>query len=302
MISTVDSKYSKDLVCKKALDAWNKIKGKPKHEIENTIEYLIANAASTTKYLNLVKYFNTETSNQNRIIEKVIVPGTPPPNTVAQKKAKKIIIKINDEITKYQEDYNSTIYLEAKYELMDCIQDLKNRKKRPKFKEALASHKVTTVLRNEKAEHQNNHYCLASVKVVRQFASLFLIFSVIMSQDDKAKVPLGISAVSRTFQAIQSINEPVIVPDHDFPVVLQQKLVPSVYLIIDSSDTNNMLRSGQLSIYIRPQYEIETSSITHMNDLYSLMNNGHFDNMLKVDNKIRPIWVLLVDGGLDKNL
>ncbi|CAG8550736.1 7259_t:CDS:2 [Cetraspora pellucida] len=301
--------------------------------LSNTIEYLIANAAFTTKYLNSVEYFNTETSIQNRIIEKVIVSGAPLPNAAAQKKAKEIIIKINDKIAKYQEDYNSTIYPEAKCKLINHIRDLKNvlqRKKRPKFKEALESHKfgaadskrrkevikvriinhlqevleskydehlsrttvnnyllpchsnsiaakkyhhptnvqVKTVLRNKKAEHQDNYYCLASVKAVKQFASLFSIFLVIVSQDDKAKVPLGIFAISRTFQVIQSINEPVIIPDHDFLVGSQQKLVLSVYLIIDPSDTNYTLCSSQLSIYIRLQYEMGTSSITHMNDLY----------------------------------
>ncbi|CAG8806531.1 19046_t:CDS:2 [Gigaspora margarita] len=35
-------------------------------------------------------------------------------------------------------------------------------------------------------------------------------------QDDKAKVLLGITAVGRTFKTIQSDNDPVIVPDHDF--------------------------------------------------------------------------------------
>ncbi|CAG8630559.1 3187_t:CDS:2, partial [Scutellospora calospora] len=115
-------------------------------------------------------------------------------------------------------------------------------------------------------DHQDVHYCFASVKAAREFAVLFPTFSVIVSQDDKAK-----------------------------------KLTLSVYLIIDPSDTNDTLRKGQLSIYIRPQYKIETSLVIHMNDLYSLMNNGSFDDMLKVDNKIGPIWVLLVDGGPDEN-
>ncbi|CAG8657429.1 6714_t:CDS:1, partial [Scutellospora calospora] len=87
--------------------------------------YLITNAASTTQYLNLVQYFNTANSIQNRIIEKIIVPSAPPPNAVAQKKANKIINKTNEEIAKYQEDYNLTTDSEAKYELIDRIQDLK---------------------------------------------------------------------------------------------------------------------------------------------------------------------------------
>ncbi|CAG8825140.1 1590_t:CDS:2, partial [Cetraspora pellucida] len=100
----------------------------------------------------------------------------------------------------------------------------------------------------------------------------------------------------KTFKAIQSANEPTTLPDHDFPVGSKQKLIPSVYLLIDPNNTNDTLRSSQLSIYICLQYEIETSAMTHMSDLQSLVNNSHFDNRLKVDNKIRPIWVLTVDG------
>ncbi|CAB4416409.1 unnamed protein product [Rhizophagus irregularis] len=61
-----------------------------------------------------------------------------------------------------------------------------------------------SVSRNEKNEHVNEHYCLASVKGAKQFAALFSTHSVIISQDDKAKVPLDIPAVGRTFQTIQS--------------------------------------------------------------------------------------------------
>ncbi|CAG8597763.1 4192_t:CDS:2 [Cetraspora pellucida] len=95
MISTENPKYSKDLVCKEALDAWNKIKLKPKNEIKNTIGYLIKDAASTTQYLNLVQYFNTATLTQNKITKKIVVPGAPPSNAA------------------------------PKYKLMNCIQNLK---------------------------------------------------------------------------------------------------------------------------------------------------------------------------------
>ncbi|CAG8493551.1 21802_t:CDS:2 [Cetraspora pellucida] len=377
MISTKDSKYSKDLVCKEACNAWNKIKRKPKHKIENTIEHLIINAASTIQYLNPVQYFNTATSTQDRIIKKIIVPSEPSPNAIAQKIAKEIINKMNEEIAKYQEDYNSTTDPEAKHELIDRIQDLKqqvvkydspghspllhkyldllehiyksiefraaNSKRRKEvinirtinyIKEELelkynkylsqtainnyllsyysnsieaknhyypTNIQVTTVSRNERADHPDVYYCFASVKAARQFAALFPTFLAIVSQDDKAKVLLSIPAIGKSFKAIQSNNKPVTVLNHDFPAGSQQKLIPSVYLIIDPSDTNNTLHRGQMSIYICPQYEIETSSKTHMNDLYSLMNNSSFNNMLKVDNKIRPIWVLLVDENPDEN-
>ncbi|PKB97763.1 hypothetical protein RhiirA5_432532 [Rhizophagus irregularis] len=70
--------------------------------------------------------------------------------------------------------------------------------------------------------------------------------------DDKVKVPLGIPAVGRTFKTIQSFQEPVTLPDHDFPVGMQQKLIPSIYLLINPHDTNDTFRNGQLSIFVRP--------------------------------------------------
>ncbi|CAG8611448.1 203_t:CDS:2, partial [Scutellospora calospora] len=53
-------------------------------------------------------------------------------------------------------------------------------------------------------EHPNSHYCLASVKCAKQFASVFSDMSVVISQDNKAKIA-----------------------DHDFVIGFKQKLVPS---------------------------------------------------------------------------
>ncbi|CAJ0643233.1 11507_t:CDS:2 [Entrophospora sp. SA101] len=108
----------------------------------------------------------------------------------------------------------------------------------------------------ETRDHPNGHYCLASVKCAKQFATVFADMSVVISQDDKAKIGLGVPAVGRTFHTLQSVHEPVCVADHDFPV-------------------------GNLeSLTLDPQY----------------------DDVLKTNGEIRPIWVLLVDGGPDENL
>ena len=112
---------------------------------------------------------------------------------------------------------------------------------------------VAGVSRTDTREHPDGHYCLASVKYARQFASMFADVSVIISQDDKAKVGLGMPAVGRTFHTLQSINEPISVADHDFPAGIGQKLIPSVYLMIKPDDLKDELRTGQLAIFIRPQ-------------------------------------------------
>src|SRR2546430_7648818 len=101
---------------------------------------------------------------------------------------------------------------------------------------------------------------------------------------------------------MQSSREPVTLPDHDFPIGMQQKLIPSVYLLINPRNTNDTFRNGQLSIFICPQYQVGTSSATHMSDLNSLTQDARFDEILKTDGQIKPIWILLVDGGPDENL
>ncbi|CAG8759073.1 2109_t:CDS:2 [Cetraspora pellucida] len=106
----------------------------------------------------------------------------------------------------------------------------------------------------------------------KQFASAFTSYSVIISQDNKAKVPFGISAVGRTFKTVQSSHKLVVMPGS------KQKLIPSVYLMIDSEDSNDSLF-----------------------DIMVIIENPVLNNMLKLENEFKPILVLLVDGGPNEN-
>ena len=67
------------------------------------------------------------------------------------------------------------------------------------------------------------------------------------------------------------------------------KLIPSVYLVINLTDSNNILQTGQLSIFIRPEYFIKTSSATHIVDLESIISDEEFSATLKKEGKIRSI-------------
>ncbi|CAG8503139.1 5823_t:CDS:2 [Cetraspora pellucida] len=149
---------------------------------------------------------------------------------------------------------------------------------------------ITNVSKSEKKEHTDEHYCLASVKGVRQFAAMFLHHSVVISQDDKVKVLLGILAVGKTFQTMQTIHKTVILADHDFPIGAYQKLIPFVYLAIDPLDSNDTLRKSQLGIFVCPQYNIGTSFNTHMANLIKLTNQESFTNIFKNNNQpITPV-------------
>ncbi|GBB92831.1 hypothetical protein RclHR1_20620002 [Rhizophagus clarus] len=113
----------------------------------------------------------------------------------------------------------------------------------PNFIQAKRHHHLAliwnvTVSRNKMSSHKDSHYCLISVKGVNQFAETFPKHSIIILQDDKAKVPLGILVISRTFSTVQTHNQLISIPDHDFPVSSKHKLIPSVYVIINPTDTN----------------------------------------------------------------
>ncbi|CAI2195468.1 11346_t:CDS:1, partial [Funneliformis geosporum] len=93
-------------------------------------------------------------------------------------------------------------------------------------------------------EYPDSHYCLASIKYAKQFASTFADVSVVISQDDKAKISLRMPAIGCTFHKLQFINEPTIIVDHNFPVGSRQKLIPLVYLIINPNESNDELQTG----------------------------------------------------------
>ncbi|CAG8829559.1 9888_t:CDS:2 [Gigaspora margarita] len=97
---------------------------------------------------------------------------------------------------------------------------------------------------------------------------------------------------------MQTILELVSVPDHDFSIRSSQKLVPSVYLLINPKKTNESLQVGQILIFIRAQWHLGSSSAMHIADILSLVSNKRFDRILRYNNEIKLLWVLLVDDYL----
>ncbi|GES99622.1 hypothetical protein GLOIN_2v1766467 [Rhizophagus clarus] len=197
----------------------------------------------------------------------------------ADYKRRKEIIKVRT-IKHFREKMNEDygIYM-AKSTLQNYMQP-----KHPGSKEAQRHHHpaqihFAAVRRDEMNSHVDEHYCLASVK----------------------GVPLGMAAVGRTFKTIQTTNEPVSVPDHDFPKAAKHKLVPSVYLLINPFDTNDSLRSGKVQIFIRPEYFLSTSCETHMVDLMSITKEENFHEFTHNGDSVKPFWCLLTDGGPDEN-
>ena len=149
--------------------------------------------------------------------------------------------------------------------------------------------RIARVNRDEKKDHIDSHYCLVSIKNVRHFATTFANRVVMISQDDKAKVAVGIPAVRRHFETMQTVLESVSLPDHDFPIGTSQKLIPSVYLLINPKEADESLRAGQMAIFIRAQWHLGSSSTTHMTDILSLVSNEEFTEFFNYKGKVKPL-------------
>jgi hypothetical protein len=142
-------------------------------------------------------------------------PGRPPfltqyPNLVehiheciefgaADKKRRKEVIKVRT-VRHLREDLNSKYneYL-SRTTLNNYLLPSRSNTKAANTHHHPAIVANASVSHSERNEHIDEHYCLASVKGAKQFAASFSTNSIIISQDDKAKVPLGILAVRRTF-------------------------------------------------------------------------------------------------------
>ena len=169
---------------------------------ESKIKQLRGNAAAQ----NRVREKKRQKLNKENIVEVYDAPGRPSylinnPDLLekmhssiefgaADHKRRKEIIKvrtIKHLREKMEENYN--IYM-SKSTVKNYMQP-----RHPGTKEANRHHhpaqiRLAAVGRNEMKEHVDEHYCLASVKGVKLFASTFPQNVVLISQDDKAKVNL----------------------------------------------------------------------------------------------------------------
>ena len=101
---------------------------------------------------------------------------------------------------------------------------------------------VTRVLCINMHEHPDNYYYFISIKCAKQFTSTFADMSVVIFQNNKAKIDLRVLAVSHIFCILQSINKSTTIADHDFSIRSRQKLILSVYLMINLNKSNNKLQ------------------------------------------------------------
>ncbi|KAG5891686.1 hypothetical protein JTB14_020103 [Gonioctena quinquepunctata] len=128
-----------------------------------------------------------------------------------------------------------------------------------------------------------------------------------LSQDDKAHVPIGLTAANKQAPLLMHVEYKVSLPDHDFVIASRHKLIPSVYALCEVKP-NEMGRpeavsySGPTYIAIRSGKHSSSTATSHAQDLDTLLTIESFSKCIKnIDSKVKPVLIISSDGGPDEN-
>ena len=124
-----------------------------------------------------------------------------------------------------------------------------------------------------------------------------------ISQDDKARVPIGLTAANKQAPLLMHVEYRVTLPDHDWVVASRHKLIPSVYAGIEIQKDGlgkpeAVTYAGPTYIAIRSSKHCSSSAYSHGLDYERLLELEEFDIVTKdPSNKlIKPILIMSVDG------
>ena len=153
-----------------------------------------------------------------------------------------------------------------------------------------------------RCSHEDSHFAAATIEYLKDLAILFGSKSVfVMSQDDKARVPLGIPAAKRQAPILMHLEYRIELPDHDFVIADKHKLIPSVYgaLIFKNEQLSY---SGPTYIGIRSGKHDHSTAFTHLADLSKCLSLTEFICYSHSDDhQLKPLLIVFTDGGPDEN-
>lgn len=113
-----------------------------------------------------------------------------------------------------------------------------------------------------------------------------------LSNDDKARVPLGLAAASLQAPILMHLEYKVKLPDHSFVVAQRHKLIPSVYGECKVTPNGDVSYSGDTFIRVRSGKHDSSSAYTHAYDMRELFKCKEINR--------KPIMLLITDGAADE--
>ena len=132
-------------------------------------------------------------------------------------------------------------------------------------------------------------FCDDMFEVCKLFGPKAVLF---MSNDDKARIPLGLAAANLQAPLLMHLQYKVKLLDHDFVVGPKHKLIPSVYGLCEITNTGDVSYSGVTFIRVRSGKHDTSNAYTHAFDVRELFQT-------KLVNR-KPIILMSTDGAQDE--
>ena len=113
--------------------------------------------------------------------------------------------------------------------------------------------KIRRAQNNLRNKHQDANFCFATKQYMKDIVSLFGANNLfVLSVDDKAKVPIGVTAANKQTPLIMHVDYEIRLPDHDFVKATKHKLTPSVYAACEIRSTSS--KTAPEIFYSGPTY------------------------------------------------
>ncbi|CAG8734991.1 24591_t:CDS:2 [Dentiscutata erythropus] len=128
----------------------------------------------------------------------------------------------------------------------------------------------------------------------------------VVSQDDKARIPLGLAAANKQAPILMRLEYQVKLLDHDWIVAERHKLISSVYAILNVEggkyrNSKAVTYSGPTFIRVCSGKHDSSTAYSHGKDFDELMVKKKLHDYTKMDGQPKPVMVMLSDGSPDEN-
>jgi hypothetical protein len=126
------------------------------------------------------------------------------------------------------------------------------------------------------------------------------------SQDDKARVPIGLTAANKQSPMVMHMEYKVTLADHDIVIAPQHKLIPSVLAAMEIKQNcigrDAVTYSGPTYVAIRSAKHSSSNAFSHLQDMNRINSLPSFQNSLFTkDGLSKPVMIVTADGGPDEN-
>jgi hypothetical protein len=167
--------------------------------------------------------------------------------------------------------------------------------------------KLIRAQNSEHASHVDTKFAKSTLNALEEIASILGPKEVTFhSQDDKARVPIGLTAANKQSPMVMHMEYKITLADHDFVIAPQHKLIPSVIAAMEIKENcigkDAVTYSGPTYVAIRSAKHDSSTALSHLEDMNRINSLPSFQNSLfTTDGLSKPVMIITVDGGPDEN-